>query len=322
MTSSHGTNDAASTKPPLVSVGVPVYQGEEFLDETLAAIRAQDYANLEILISDNASTDNTSAIVQKHAAQDPRIKTITQTENIGAAENYNEVFRAASGEYFAWNAHDDLTTPGFYTEGSKALQADPQAVVAIARPFRVDLEGNKIEEFEVPVELYASEPHIRFRAAARSSPEALVFGLYRTKALASTRLHGHFAGSDRNLISEAMLYGRVTWAGTSEFHLREHELRSVRTHDRPRGNRLSHSRDAWYDPARKDRMVFPNWRRVGGYFAAVAAAPLGFAESARCYFAVVALFFDDRAKLSKQLVFDLLTAGSHLLGKLKRNAGQ
>ncbi len=317
---SHGDKSPSTSSLPLVSVGVPVYQGEEFLDETLYALRKQEYPNLEIVISDNASTDRTPEIIAKHAAEDDRVQNVRQESNIGAAENYNVVFRAASGDYFAWNAHDDLFTPDFFLSGTRALAADPEAVVAVARPFRVDTQGEKLEEFEVPEELYSPKPHVRFRAAARSSPEALVFGLYRREALAATRLHGHFAGSDRNLVSEAMLYGRVTRAGSSEFYLLEHKSRSVRSHSRSQGKRLSHARDAWYDPQRKNRMVFPNWRRLGSYVGAVTSAPLGFVERIRCYVSVWQLLFDDRCKLGKQLIYDLATAGSHLLGKLRKSS--
>lgn len=300
-----------------MSVGIPVFQGEEFLDETLTALRGQDYPNLEIMVSDNASTDSTPEIVARHEAEDPRVHSIRQAENLGAAENYNEVFRAANGTYFAWNAHDDLTTPDFFSAGVAALEADPTAVVAIARPFRVAVDGTKMEEFSIPDELGSDQPHIRFRAAARSNPGAIVFGLYRSEHLARTHLHAHFSGSDRNFVAEMMLYGRLIRAGDSEFYLREHQYRSVRSHGRAPGNRLSHARDAWYDPSRENRIVFPNWRRVGGYLGAVAGAPLGFRQAALCYFAVARLLVDDRMKLTKQLGYDLLAAGAGLLGKLR-----
>ncbi len=310
-----GAEGGATSLAPLISVGVPVYQGEQFLDETLYALRKQDYPNLEIVISDNASTDRTSEIIAHHESDDERVRSIHQDTNIGAAENYNEVFRASSGVFFAWNAHDDLTTSDFFRLGCEALDSDPIAVVAIARPFRVDIDGEKLEEFDISEDLYSVEPHVRFRAAARSAPASLIFGIYRREQLESTGLHGHFAGSDRNLVAEAMLYGRVTHAGNSEFHLREHQHRSVRSHGRSGDNRLSHDRNAWYDPTRENRLVFPNWRRFGSYIAAVTAAPLGIAESLRCYLTVGQLLFDDRMKLGKQLVYDLLAGASYLTSK-------
>ncbi len=296
------------SSPSLASVGVPVFQGENFLDETMTALRKQTYPNLEILVSDNASTDSTQEIVKRHQEADERVRLIVQESNIGAAENYNEVFRASAGEFFAWNAHDDLTTPDFIAAGVEALVANSDAVLAIARPYRVDASGRKTEEIPVPEELGSEHPHIRFRAAARSSPAGLVFGLFRSKTLAYTHLHGHFSGSDRNFVAETMLYGPMVWAGESEFHLREHRQRSVRSHSRKK-QKFSHARDAWYDPNRSGHIVFPNWRRLGGYLAAVTTAPLGVKNRLLCYLAVGRLLFDDRLRLIKQMAYDVLTAG-------------
>lgn len=135
---------------PLVSAGIPVFQGAKFLDETLRSLRSQDYPNLEIVVCDNASTDRTAQIAQEHTEADPRVRLVVNTTNIGAAPNYNKVFEASHGEYFAWNAHDDHSSPGFLRSAEEALASDSDAVVALPRSFRVDLEGNRLEEFEVP----------------------------------------------------------------------------------------------------------------------------------------------------------------------------
>ncbi len=301
---------------PLVSAGIPVFQGENFLDETLQALRAQDYPNLEIVVCDNASTDRTAEIVERHAAEDPRVRLIVNDVNIGAASNYNKVFAVARGEYFAWNAHDDLSSPGFFRRGVMVLNASSDAVVAIPRSFRVDLEGNRLEEFPIPNEVHSSRPHIRFRAAARAHPEAIVFGLFRSDAIKRTHLHGSFAGSDRNFVAELMLHGRAVLAPDSEFYLREHPGRSVRTFHRSGKSRFTHMRDAWYSPERKGRMVFPNWRRLREYIASVSRTPLGLSDSLLCYFAVARILTDDRFKLAKQLGYDIVAAGFFVARKL------
>lgn len=301
---------------PLVSAGIPVYHGENFLDETLAALRAQDYPNLEIVVCDNASTDRTADIVRKHAAEDPRVHLIVNEANIGAAPNYNKVFQVSRGEYFAWNAHDDLSSPGFFRNGVAALQAHRDAVVALPLSIRVDLGGNLLEEFEIPPGIHSSRPHTRFRAAARAHPESIVFGLFRSDAIGRTRLHGSFAGSDRNFVAELMLQGRAVMAPESEFYLREHPGRSVRTFHRTGKNRFTHMRDAWYAPERKNRMVFPNWRRLREYISSVTRTKLGFADSFRCYLAVAQILTDDGFKLAKQLGYDIIAAGFFVARKV------
>lgn len=301
---------------PLVSAGIPVYQGENYLDETLESLRAQDYPNLEIVVCDNASTDRTTEIVRKHIAEDSRVRLLVNEANIGAAPNYNKAFEVSRGDYFAWNAHDDLSSSGFFSSAVAALQADNDAVGALPHTFRVDLEGNRLEEFHIPPEVQSSRPHIRFRAAARVHPAAIVFGLFRSDVIRRTRLHGSFAGSDRNFVAELMLYGRAIMAPDSEFYLREHPERSVRTHQRSAHGKFTHMRDAWYSPERKGRMVFPNWRRLREYISSVTRTRLGLADSLMCYFAVVRILTDDRFKLAKQLGYDIIAAGFFVARKV------
>jgi glycosyltransferase involved in cell wall biosynthesis len=305
-----------SERLPRVSAGIPVYQGANFLDETLGALRSQDYPNLEIVVCDNASSDRTAEIALSHADEDPRVRLMVNQANIGAAPNYNKVFEVSTGDYFAWNAHDDHSSPGFFSHGVAALQADSGAVVALPRSFRVDFEGNHLEEFEIPPGIHSKRPHIRFRSGARAEPEAIVFGLFRSDAIRATNLHGSFAGSDRNFVAELMLHGRAVLAPDSEFYLREHPGRSVRTFSRSGSNRFTHMRDAWYSPEREGRMVFPNWRRLREYVSSVTRARLGIIDSLLCYLAVVQILTDDRFKLAKQLGYDIVAAGFFVVRKV------
>ena len=308
MQSEKGEEAEVEAKRPLASIGIPVFQGEDFLDEALEAARAQRYEKLEIIVSDNASTDGTPDIIARHAGKDDRIVSITQIENIGAAENYNRAFRESRGEYFAWNAHDDYSSLDFISDGVNALESDPGAVVAVGRPIRVDATGQKLEEIHFPQEFRSASPAVRFRAAARTSTAPLAFGLFRSSTLKATSLHGPFTGSDRNLVAEVMLYGRAVEAGSSEFYLREHDNRSVRRLHKG-SLRFSHPREAWFAPDRGGKVVFPSWRRLGSYFSAVTRARhLGIRDRLTCYWAIVRLLFDDGLKLPKFLINDILTA--------------
>ena len=85
-----------------VSIGLPVYNGEKYLEQALISILSQTYTDFELIISDNASTDRTQAICREYAAKDPRIRYYCNEENLGAAPNHNRVFELASGEYFKW----------------------------------------------------------------------------------------------------------------------------------------------------------------------------------------------------------------------------
>ncbi|ADR19063.1 glycosyltransferase family 2 protein [Calditerrivibrio nitroreducens] len=95
-------------KKPQVSIGMPVYNGAKFISEALDSLLAQTFTDFELIISDNASTDETEAICREYAAKDKRIRYIRQRENLGAAANFKYVLDQAEGEYFMWAAADDV----------------------------------------------------------------------------------------------------------------------------------------------------------------------------------------------------------------------
>jgi glycosyltransferase involved in cell wall biosynthesis len=93
---------------PAVSIGMPVYNGAEFIRAALDSLLAQSFGDFELIISDNASTDETQTICETYARQDSRITYIRQPRNLGAVPNFLFVLRQARGRYFMWAAHDDI----------------------------------------------------------------------------------------------------------------------------------------------------------------------------------------------------------------------
>lgn len=100
--------DKKQMHTPKVSIGMPVYNGEKFIHEALDSLIAQTFTDFELVISDNASTDETQTICETYALRDPRIRYVRQTENKGALANFQFVLNEALGEYFMWAAADDL----------------------------------------------------------------------------------------------------------------------------------------------------------------------------------------------------------------------
>jgi len=107
-------NDHNPAKPPVtsnipqVSIGMPVYNGAKFIHEALDSLLAQTFTDFELIISDNASTDETEAICREYAAKDSRIRYVRQSTNLGAVANFQFVLDEAVGEYFMWAAADDV----------------------------------------------------------------------------------------------------------------------------------------------------------------------------------------------------------------------
>ncbi len=118
---------------PRVSIGVPVYNGERYIAETIDSILAQTFRDFELIISDNASTDGTSTICRRYAAADGRIRYFRNERNLGAAKNFNFLFTHAGGEYFKWASADNLIEPTFIERCVEVLDARPDAVVAFTK---------------------------------------------------------------------------------------------------------------------------------------------------------------------------------------------
>ena len=114
--------------PPAISIGMPVFNGEALLDDAIASILSQDFTDFELIISDNASTDRTEAIVRSYAAADARIRYLRQPVNRGALANFALVLAEACGEFFLWAAIDDTRSSDFLRVNRDQLVHHPDCV--------------------------------------------------------------------------------------------------------------------------------------------------------------------------------------------------
>ena len=96
-----------------VTIGLPVYNGAKFLAETLDNWLGQDYGDFRMIVSNNASSDGTPAILADYAKRDSRIRVIRRDATVPAAQNFNELVAEADTPYFAWSSCDDLREPSF-----------------------------------------------------------------------------------------------------------------------------------------------------------------------------------------------------------------
>jgi Glycosyl transferase family 2 len=135
------------TSQPLVSIGMPVYNGERYLAEALQSLLAQDYPNFELIISDNASTDRTGEICREFQKTDSRIRYIRQAQNQGATWNFASVVQQANGQYFMWAASDDLRAPSFVSKCLNKLESHPEAILCCTEINFIDAEGGPNREW-------------------------------------------------------------------------------------------------------------------------------------------------------------------------------
>ncbi len=130
---------------PVVSIGMPVYNGEDFIRQAIESVVNQDYLNIEIVISDNASTDNTQSICEEYVAKYPQIKYYRQPINQGMIANFNASLELAQGEFFCWLSHDDFLAPTYISKCMNILNNYPQAIACCSEINFVNYDGTNRE---------------------------------------------------------------------------------------------------------------------------------------------------------------------------------
>lgn len=238
---------------PIVSIGLPVYNGEEFLERAIDSVLSQTYERWDLLISDNGSTDASAKIAQGYADRDPRIRVRANEQNLGAVANFEVVFRETTGRYFMWLSHDDWLDPSYLERCMDVLEARPDVVMVFAGMNVVDDSGRPFRTRTEAIDGSDSENAItRFHAVlwGLGDPTSAVFGVARRSALEQTGLIRNSNEPDRILISELVLLGAIHQDRDLLFY-----------HYGPPGHTI---RDnwAWLDPRNRGRPRYATVRIV------------------------------------------------------------
>ena len=128
-----------------LSIGMPVYNGELFIERAIESILAQTFTDFELIISDNASTDSTQEICQNFSKKDDRIRIFKQEKNIGVHRNFYFLLSQARGEYFAWAAVDDYLDKDFMEKNLKVLESNNSIVSSIGKIIPYGTESLNID---------------------------------------------------------------------------------------------------------------------------------------------------------------------------------
>jgi len=219
--------ESTQTKPK-VSIGLPVYNGAQYLRFALASLGEQDYSNFELLISDNASTDNSVEICLEYAQRDCRIKLYRNETNIGAAQNFNRLFQLSSSPYFMWAAHDDLWEPNFISKCVAALEKHPSVALCSSDVRFIDQSGQPVTERGLRIvggkynrlNTVNYDLRRRVKELSRELNWYAIYGVIRTAALKKTQLFRSIYGSDVVLLMELLLQGETLILPELLFHYR------------------------------------------------------------------------------------------------------
>jgi glycosyltransferase involved in cell wall biosynthesis len=209
---------------PVVSVGMPVYNSEQHMRQALESLLRQDWEDLELVISDNASTDGTRDICLEYAARDRRIRYYRNERNMGITWNLNRVFELSSGLYFKWAGSHDYVSPSFITACKQILDSDPSVVLAYPLARLVDSEGQTIIE---TVPEFVDTRGLPTCARVRSVVEKVdycaieLYGLFRASDLRRCRRLWSGLGNDHILMMEISFLGAIAMIPEVLFFRRE-----------------------------------------------------------------------------------------------------
>jgi glycosyltransferase involved in cell wall biosynthesis len=278
-----------------LSVGLPVYNGETYIREALESIVSQTYESFELIISDNASTDDTQKICEEYASKDKRIRYYRSDENLGAAWNFNRVFELATGKYFKWATYDDLLDPVFFAKCVSVLDDDASVILCYSNIARIDGSGRGKGSYGIKMKVDNPDLVVRFSDLVLIRHRCIeLLGVIRREVLEKTPLIGNFIGSDRNLLAELGLRGRFYAVPEYLFIHRDHSESTFRKY-------TLDQRLKWFDPNKKVILHLPNWRNGVEYLRSVNRVPMTWEDRVRCYLVIIRWVRSRRRNLLQDL---------------------
>jgi len=233
---------------PRVTIGVPVYNGGRYLERALDSLMAQTFQDLEIVVSDNASTDDTLDIVRRAAARDPRVRYSVNSENRGLVWNHRRVLALARGTYFMFAPHDDWFAPQYVERAVEVLDHNPEVTWAYAETILVDEEGRELGREIARQRLADPSPSTRFWDVLVVQGGINWYGMTRRELLGRIGRYRPLPRGERIVLAELALHG--------PFRLLPGDLYFRRVHDGQLTARRTDRKAeaAVLDPRRTDRI--------------------------------------------------------------------
>ena len=282
----------------LVTIGLPVFNSQRYLRQSLESLLAQTYTNFVLIISDNASTDDTSRICREYADSDSRIKYFRNATNIGNPRNFNRVFELTNTPYLKWSTSDDFWAPTFLERALEVMEHDPTVALCYPQAWIVDADGHNPMPYDDCLHLMQDDVAERFVALLQTIKLAHQhLGVIRTSQLRRTHLLGTYSASDITLLAELALYGKFYELPERLFFRRFHETSgSWKRGDAKHEAKYYHGADA------KKQRGFRHWRGQAGLYAAVRSSPLPLSAKIATYRYLMRRMIWNRRELMGELV--------------------
>ena len=262
----------------LVSIGLPVYNGDRYLAEAIESILAQTYDNIELIICDNASTDRTQGICEAFQRRDHRVRYVRNPENIGGNRNFRKTFELSRGRYFKWASHDDNLAPDFIASCLAVLEKDDDVVLSLPPIVYIDQDGRETGGQRVPDISIEDDRYLdrirRFFDLQVASDDIVyaIFGVIRADMLRQLNVWEPYVSSEEILMLDLLRFGKLRQIRESRFYFRLHSESGFQKYRKPK------DRARWFDPGRKVVAVFPSWFLLRKYFGRILFGPFTVAE--------------------------------------------
>jgi glycosyltransferase involved in cell wall biosynthesis len=262
----------------LLTIGLPVFNGQNYLESALESLKKQSFKNFKVVVSDNCSTDDSVKIAQSYVNDDSRFTLIKHKENIGGAGNFNSVFKECTTPFFKWMAHDDILHIN-YLEKCMALatMSDESFVMFDSYANKIDHDGNFIGSYLKEIKLSANSASGRFYRILWADYFSEIFAIIRTSSIKQSRMHLNKLGSDRHFVSEILLNGGIKYVPEELFHRRHHDQSYCNAIED------NSAKLAWWDPKAKQSGTPPGITKLMDFHISISRSKITFEQKLKCY---------------------------------------
>jgi glycosyltransferase involved in cell wall biosynthesis len=213
-----------------VSIGMPVYNGADFISQAIDSLLAQTHQDFELIISDNGSTDDTKEICLSRAVKDSRIKFSQNETNLGGLKNFTKVLDLATADYFMWAAHDDVWEPEYIKTLVAIMENDPEVIIAFVMFDAIDELNQMLVEYPTILAIPNDDLYQRLanyiqqhERLGKANPFYSLMRRECTKQAFATAyrfLESGVWASDMLFIFQMLILGKFTVAPQKLFHKR------------------------------------------------------------------------------------------------------
>ena len=206
---------------PLVSIGLPLYNCEDRVEKVLSFFLNQSYKNIEIIVSDNFSTDKTSEIIKKKFGNNNKIKFYNQKANIGATKNFNFVLEKSNGKYFMWASYDDEWNLDYIKNGVKELEKNEDSITIIGITKIYDKKKNLRIKYSEKYELNGNKKERLTNFLKYNYGDHLIYGIHRLKIIKNIKFSTKFFSPEMYFLFNILCQGKIIGSKTLEFYKHE-----------------------------------------------------------------------------------------------------